>query len=297
MPRKSKPPVDESDDLFPSELLSADQVEALTFRPIRAPVWSDHKARLIERYLYYFVMITHHGTYIDGFSGPQAPDHPETWSAKRVIESRPRFLRNFFLGELDPAKVTALRELWASQPPREKKEAKRTCQILEGDFNARVDDVLSSGLINEKEAAFALLDQRTFECHWSTVKKLAAHKKAGNKIELFYFLAVKWLHRAFSGVEVNKDRVDEWWGNSDWPSLKTMKQFEIAQLMTKRMKSELGYRFALPFPIYEHEDGAGSIMYYMIHATDHQQAPGLMWRAYGKAVKVDPPPEQGEIEF
>ena len=34
-------------------------------------IWTENKAKLIERYLYYFVLITKHGTYIDGFAGPQ----------------------------------------------------------------------------------------------------------------------------------------------------------------------------------------------------------------------------------
>ena len=74
--------------LFP-DIPTPEQVEQeLTFRSLKSPVWSHQKARLIEKYLYFFVMITKHGTYIDGFSGPQAPDALETWSAKRVIESR-----------------------------------------------------------------------------------------------------------------------------------------------------------------------------------------------------------------
>jgi hypothetical protein len=34
------------------------------------PVWTENKAQFIMRYLRYFVYITKHGTYIDGFSGP-----------------------------------------------------------------------------------------------------------------------------------------------------------------------------------------------------------------------------------
>lgn len=39
-------------------------------KAIRRPIWTENKAKLIERYLYYFVLITRHGTYIDGFAGP-----------------------------------------------------------------------------------------------------------------------------------------------------------------------------------------------------------------------------------
>ncbi len=35
------------------------------------PVWTDNKAKFIMSYLRYFVLLTKHGTYIDGFAGPQ----------------------------------------------------------------------------------------------------------------------------------------------------------------------------------------------------------------------------------
>ena len=52
------------------------------------PIWTENKAKLIERYLYYFVLITKHGTYIDGFGGPQKFTKPETWAAKLVLENQ-----------------------------------------------------------------------------------------------------------------------------------------------------------------------------------------------------------------
>lgn len=53
------------------------------------PIWTQNKAKLIERYLYYFAIIAKHGTYMDGFAGPQQPDKPEMWAAKLVLESHP----------------------------------------------------------------------------------------------------------------------------------------------------------------------------------------------------------------
>jgi hypothetical protein len=38
-------------------------------------------------------------------------------------------------------------------------------------------------------------------------------------------------------------------------------------------------------------------MYYMVHATDHPDAPGLMLRAYNAAVKPKEPYEQLLLEF
>src|SRR5437016_14330813 len=71
----------------------------------RNPIWTGCKAKLIERYLFYFVQITFHGTYLDAFAGPQESDKHEMWAAKLVMESAPRWLKNFFLFESDPSQV------------------------------------------------------------------------------------------------------------------------------------------------------------------------------------------------
>ncbi len=57
------------------------------------------------------------------------------------------------------------------------------------------------------------------------------------------------------------------------------------------MKGELGYKSVKPWPIFMKRSGR-TIMYYMIHATDHPQAPLLMRRAYENAVKPKEPIKQ-----
>jgi len=60
----------------------------------------------------------------------------------------------------------------------------------------------------------------------------------------------------------------------------------------------LNYAHVFAFPILEKEDGSGgSTMYYMIHASDHDEAPGLMWRAYNQAHSLGAPPTQGALEL
>ena len=49
------------------------------------------------------------------------------------------------------------------------------------------------------------------------------------------------------------------------------------------MKKDLRYQSVKAWPIYERENG-GAIMYYMIHATDHPEAPKFMSRAYRRVV-------------
>jgi three-Cys-motif partner protein len=252
------------------------------------PIWTENKAKLIERYLYYFVLITKHGTYIDGFAGPQRPKAIDTWAAKLVLESEPRWLRHFYLFDVGQKQVNQLRTLKRSQPGRD-------IHVRKGDFNVLVRDLLSSGDIKQNEATFCLLDHRTFECHWSTLESVAKYKTSGHKIEIFYFLPNSWLGRAFAGQQ-NTKVLDDWWGRKNWDGWRNMPPTDRLAAFIKRFKEEFGYWSVKPWPIYEHQEG-GNIMYYMVHATDHPDAPGLMLRAYNAAVKPKEPYEQLLLEF
>lgn len=68
-------------------------------------------------------------------------------------------------------------------------------------------------------------------------------------------------------------------------------RFRARRPLCKRFRDELKYVSAKPWPIYERQNG-GKIMYFMIHATDHPEAPKLMSRAYGRAVLPAEPVEQ-----
>ena len=267
----------------------------IRFRAIEHPIWTENKAKLIERYLYYFVLVTKHGTYIDGFAGPQNPDLPDAWAARLVLESEPRWLRRFFLCDLSREQYEALKKLRLEMSPRRPREPKRTVTLYHADINDVVSRILASGVITDKEATFCLIDQRTFECKWSTVERLAAHKKSGQKIELFYFLAARWFGRAFQSVN-DRAVIKDWWGRDDWGSLGNIKDRDRADFLCQRFREELGYKSAFAWPIFSHEDG-GRIAYHMIHATDHNEAPRLMARAYRKALTPKESAEQLDFGF
>jgi hypothetical protein len=123
--------------------------KTLVFKPIRRPLWTENKARLIARYLYYFVLIRKHGAYIDGFAAPQNDDLRDNWSAKLVLQSEPKFLRDFWLCDVKRSGIKAIREMVSEQPVVKG----RTINILQGDFNKKVDEVLPSGRIKPSTAA------------------------------------------------------------------------------------------------------------------------------------------------
>jgi three-Cys-motif partner protein len=249
----------------------------LAFKPASNPIWTENKAKLIERYLYYFVLITKHGAYIDGFAAPQQQGKPESWAAKLVLESKPRRLRELWLCDISRKGVRRLEALVADQP----KIRGRHIHVVLGDFNQKVKEILQRSNIAEKTATFCLLDQRTFECEWQTLQILSRYKHEF-KIELFYFLATGWLDRALKATSRKVDRIERWWGRADWRSLQGMNSRVRAELFCSRFRGELGYKYAYAWEIYSREMG-GTIMYHMIHATDHDQAPLLMNRAYRHA--------------
>ncbi len=254
-------------------------------KPLKHPLWTENKAKLIERYLLYFVFVTHHGTYIDGFAGPQEPEKPEMWAANLVLSTEPKWLRNFYLFDIDPEQVKRLETLKNEQPARDSKNRKinRKIEIFEGDFNIRVKELLASGVIGQAEATFCLLDQRSTQCHWSTVEDLARYKTEGNnKIELFYFLAVGWLSRTIKATTQDEEKLRKWWGRDDWSQFLGMRKQKQAEIFAKRVKTELSYKSVKAYPIFNKQEGS-NIMYYMIHATDHPEAPKLMTRAYDRA--------------
>jgi three-Cys-motif partner protein len=229
----------------------------------------------VRDYLVLFVQVTRHGTYLDGFAGPQEMALFDTWAARLVLEVQQ--LRNFHFFEKLPVGVAALQLLRADH-------ADRAITVWPGDFNARIAELLNAQTIGPKEATFCLLDQRTFECRWSSLVALAQHKPSGScKIELFYFLAEKWLDRALHEQE-DPGPPTAWWGRPDWKSLRGLSRQRRAQVFVERFRAELGYRYVMAWPILERDAAGAPVMYCMIHASDHSNAPELMRRAYDSAV-------------
>lgn len=256
-----------------------------------APIWTETKAQLIANYLRLFLMITKHGVYIDGFAGPQDKSNADSWAAKLVLELKPPWMKSFFLCELAKTSYDFLASMLSEQPS----VRGRQIEHKRADFNQWIDEVLASGAVKDKTACFALLDQRSTECHWETVKKLAAHKRGDTKIELFYFFPTGWVHRAISETK-DKSTLDRWWGDSSWKEMEGVGQDQASSLCLKRIQA-LGYRDVKSWPISARESGEGRTMYHMIHATDHLEAPKLMYRAYRNLIGNVPAGKQENFNF
>lgn len=262
----------------PNDLPSDGRLPEKDFRSLTCPLWTQNKARLIQEYIRLFTYVTKHGAYIDGFAAPQRRGHSDLCSAKLVLEAEPKRVRELWLCDIDPRGMELLSAIKSANETKG-----RRIHLVPGDFNVAIDEILGSGRIKEKTAAFALLDQRTFECAWSTVRKIAAHKK-GTKIEVFYFLATGWMERAIVATSTPSGMAiaERWWGGPNWRDLRSLHGLERACLFAKRFSDELGYRYVHPYAIHDARQG-GRTMYHMIHATDHPEASPLMLRAYRKA--------------
>lgn len=277
-----------------SDLPEVERLPEKNFKSLTCPLWTENKARLIQEYIKLFTFITKHGAYIDGFAAPQRRNHPENCSARLILENEPQWIKKLWLCDIDQNGIDHLEKLKSHFIDKVK-----LLEVLKGDFNVTVDEILRSGNITEKTATFALLDQRTFECDWATVKKLAQFKK-GRKIEIFYFFPTGWIDRSIAAIRNAQSiqRAETWWGKDDWRSLRGLQSVERANMVAQRFKAELGYRWSYPYAIHDAARG-GRTMYHMIHATDHDEASPLMLRAYRKVsgrTDWDRPVSQADLE-
>lgn len=260
--------------------------KVLQFEPLAGRLWTESKARLIESYIKGFQIITKHGTYIDGFAAPQENARTDSWAAKRVLSLTPLWLRHFHLFDR-PDRVSFLEDLRATHPNID-------IRVYGGDVNKRIHEILREDVIANREATFCLLDQWTNECDWSTVRAIARHKSGQHKIEIFYFLAVGWLHRVLRASRTAEalQQIEAWYGGGNWDALAELSTFELAEHFQARFQQEFGYRFVIPWAIYERSDPDSRIMFYMIHASDHARAPKLMADAYAEVVVDVPKPDR-----
>ena len=253
--------------------------------PPRRWLWTADKAALIAEYIHLFLTVTKHGVYLDLFAGPQSD--PDVWAVKRVVDRRGKpgspLMTHFAVCDRSAKKAALLRDLGETAPA--------PFEVYEGNANKQIRTMLDNAPIGPRTACFCLIDQRTFQCEWSTVRAVAEHKAEGFKIELFYFLAERWLDRSLSAA--GPKLLEAWWGRPvDDPSFvrfRSLRGPERAQEIAQRFRSELGYEFVHPFAI-RRAGGQTGTMYYMIHASDHPEAPKFMSRAYNavpSAIELD----------
>lgn len=276
----------------PVKELFADS-EILSQKPQRCTyeghVWTEKKAKLIQRYLWRFIQVTKCGAYIDAFSGSQRSESAEsTWAAKLVLENKPEWMRRFYLFEKDPDKIAALNSLKKIHHKGWRKLSSRKVVVIQGDCNEKIPEHFIKNPLKQTLPTFCLLDQRTRECSWNLVQTVSKLKTKKCKVEIFYFLAQAWMDRHWHLTnQRNLDRLRTWWGSDDWRVFRKLSSIDRALLMEKRFRDELGYSYAQAFPIHK-RGNSGRVMFWMIHASDDFRALPLMACSY-KEIGLDLP--------
>lgn len=281
--------MDTTFDLFP-ELGKGEKLPSKPLvQPVEGHLWTAQKSQLIAEYVHRFLLVTHHGVYIDLFAGPQGETFNDDWSVKRILELRSEgnpAIRHYAVCDRNREQVKRLRELESLHAHKS-----HEFRIYSGDANLKIGAMLSDAGIGPRTATFCLIDQRTLECHWDTVRTISDYKP-GYKIEIFYFLAQAWIDRAMKST-TKFARLSRWWGDEDYKRFIDLKSVERAWALCQKFK-DLGYTYVHPFSI--HESGTVSkTMYYMIHASDHPKAQSLMAQAYNKVKGSTPAGEQQEF--
>lgn len=295
--------MEKSEYLFNLDLYPVSEPQK-KLRGFDTPLWTQNKALFIARYLKTFTYVTKHGTYIDAFAGPQDEESRElAWAAKLVLENDPKWFRNFYLFDQDAKQIEHLKSLKEEHFKKYPDVLKtRKIRVTKGDCNVELPNFLEKNPIRDKEATFCLLDQRSTECSWETVKAIARHKdrKDVNKIEIFYFLAQGWIDRTIKSWQKDvENRCIRWWGNDKVMDFLNLSSPERGFHLANRFKNELGYRYSYPFPI-QKGGKEGAVMFWMVHASDHERAPELMNQAYsyvGAGRGYCNPANQSELNF
>ena len=261
-----------TDQLFPEFGDGGKKKKRPGTKPTQGHLWTASKSKLIDEYIHRFLLVTKRGAYVDLFAGPQGETFSDDWSVKRVLERRSPdnpSLRYYAVCDASPDQIVHLETLahqHSNKPHR--------FNIYKGDANEHIDRMLDH---LPDMPTFCLIDQRTLECSWETVRKVAMHKDQ-YKIEIFYFLAQAWIDRSWKSTK-DTERLRRWWGQDDYEDFIRLGSVYRAQAFCERFEHELGYAHVHPFSI--HEKGERSkTMYYMIHASDHPRAPVFMSEAY-----------------
>lgn len=268
-------------------------------------IWTEAKLEILAEYLPRFTTAAKNKAdgvtvYLDLFSGEpdnfaRGTQRKIDGSARRALACSPPFKRVCLFELCGPAEKLR-RALELDFPGRD-------LRVYPGDCNLTIDDALSELVQDGLEWAptFAFIDPYAAEIRWSTLEKLAAHKKRSSyKVELWMLFAHAQLPR---GLGVNDGQTYEsfapkttqLFGCDDWKRFHearksgriTPEEFraELLNLMRWRLERDLGYRSTHALEL---KNTNGSPIYSMIFATDNAAGDRIMSWIYADASRRHP---------
>lgn len=263
-----------------------------------APTWTEEKLAILDCYLqgfalackshpsgwYAFDIFAGGGLNVSATTGAEIPG-----SALIALDAGPPLARTVVLCERDARARPALTARVASYGGR--------ARVFGGDANAEIGNMLV--LAARDTPAFAFLDPEGSELSWTTVQAIAQHKpKPHRKIEQLILLPtdmgfVRTLPLAKDLTEAAAAKITAMYGHDRWRDIYERRRAGKINAETARTEyvrlyaqglRDLGYRHVQERQITKDGAGgrAGSPMYFLMHASDHDAGERIMAHCFDK---------------
>ena len=263
-----------------------------------APTWTEEKLAILACYLHGFALACKShpsgwyaldifaggGLNVSATTGAEIPG-----SALIALEAGPPLARTVVLCERGARALPALTARVAPYGER--------ARVFGRDANAEIGDMLA--LIARDAPAFAFLDPEGSELAWATVQAIAEHKpKPYRKIEQLILLPtdmgfVRTLPLAKDLSEAAAAKITAMYGHDRWRAIYERRRAgkinaeaartEYVRLYAQGLR-DLGYQHVQERQITKEGAGgrAGSPMYFLMHASDHDAGERIMAHCFDK---------------
>lgn len=263
--------------------------------------WTRNKLQILADYLPRFNLVSQRSAqriYLDLMSGEPGNVERHTGvefdgSPIVALNAQPGFTILRF-GEIG-AKADQLSAALAERFPDDNRY-----QVVKGDCNETIDEVLTELEEFRWAPTFAFLDQQGAEIHWNTIEKLARFRQnsKGWKTELWILMSPAMIARGVRGSrsEEFQQRVSNLYGGDDWlrimRALRSRKitagqyRQEMVNLMRHQLETGLGYQFTHRIPMTMSTNKM--TIFDMVFASDHDVGDRIMRHLYNQAAQREP---------
>lgn len=264
--------------------------------------WSEKKLECVKKYLWAYSLILHHAGYskyyfLDLFASAgmcacHNIDKVVPGSPLISLDVRPPFSKYYFF-EIVEGKVKELKEI------KQKSPLKKRIEIIEGDCNLKIKEVLKE--IASNVPFIALLDPQAGDLYWETVVEISKKDKAEVLINFPFGMAINRYMPLSDGSEITKEmqsRLNQIFGNEKWQIIykkRRSKQLSSSQAREKYFDlyaeglESLGYKYWCRKDL---KNSKNVHLYYLIFATKKRKGLEKMRDNF-----VKDEPERGNMFF